>query len=267
MSLNTLPTLGFGTWRLPGRDCYDAVLDALALGYRHLDTAQMYGNEAEVGQAMRDSDVPRDQVWVTTKVTPQNLHPDGIRTSAQASLKRMGLDHVDLLLILWPVFQQAPLEELVRTMDEVRQRGDARFIGISNFNARQMARAAAVAPVLTNQVEYHPYLAQDTVRKACAETGMTLTAYCPLAQGQAVSDPVLAEIGEAHAASAAQVALAWLMGQDGVAVIPKAASHKNRVANLGALEVTLSDEDKTRVAGLARGLRLCDPPSVRPDWD
>ena len=262
-----MPPLGFGTWQLPGQACYESVLDALALGYRHIDTAQMYGNEEEVGRAVADSPVPREEIWITTKVLPQHLHADGIRNSAPESLARLGLDHVDLLLVHWPVFGKAPLEEVIRCMDEVRTRGQARNIGVSNFNSRQVARAAAVTPLFTNQVEYHPYLAQPAVLDACRTAGMKLTAYCPLAQGKAVHDPLLAEIGDAHNASAAQVCLAWLLGQDSVVAIPKAASANNRRANLGALDITLSEGDMKRISGLANSLRLCDPPSVRPEWD
>lgn len=265
--LDTIPRLGFGTWQIPGQQCRDSVFDALELGYRHIDTAQMYGNEAEVGQAIAQSSVSREELWVTTKVTPQNLHPEGIERSATESLERLGLEQVDLLLIHWPVFGRAPLEELIRCMEAVRERGQARNIGISNFNARQVARACAAGPVFTNQVEYHPYLSQSAVLQACRENGIQLTAYCPLARGRAVKDPVLAAIGERHEASAAQVALAWLLHQEGVVAIPKAASAKHRRANLGALQITLSEAEAAEIAALSKGLRLCDPPGISPDWD
>ncbi len=265
--LETMPRLGFGTWQIPGQRCVESVMDALELGYRHIDTAQMYENEAQVGQALARSAVPRDEVWITTKVSPQDLYPQGIARSAAQSLERLGLEQVDLLLIHWPVFKHASLDELIRCMDAVRESGQARHIGISNFNARQTARACAAGPVFTNQVEYHPYLSQEAVLAACRAHGITLTAYCPLARGRAVSDPSLAAIGQRHDASAAQVALAWLLHQDQVVAIPKASSALNRRANLKALDITLSETEVAEIAGFARGLRLCDPPGISPQWD
>lgn len=186
-----VPALGLGTWQLGGRECRAAVRQALDLGYRHLDTAQMYGNEAEVGAAIREAGVPRDALFVTTKVGPGSLTPAAIRRSTGESLTRLGLDHVDLLLIHWPS-REAPLGDQLAAFAALRQSGMTRFIGVSNFTVALLREAIEThhSELFCNQVEYHPYLSQRPVLAELRRHGMMLTAYSPVARGRAARDPV-----------------------------------------------------------------------------
>jgi diketogulonate reductase-like aldo/keto reductase len=262
-----MPVLGFGTWQLPGQQCVDGVLEALELGYRHIDTARIYGNEAEVGQALAQSPVPRDQVFVTTKIWWDDLHPDRIADATQGALERLDLDRVDLLLIHWPRFEQGSLEDLVAAFADVQSRGWTTHIGVSNFNSAMIHRAAAVSRIAANQVEYHPYLAQAAVLDACRAHDVALTAYSPLARGKLLQDPVLSEIGARHDRSAAQTALRWLTQQPGVSAIPKASSTRNRAANLASQTVDLSADEMATIHGLARpDGRVVSPPWAT-EWD
>jgi 2,5-diketo-D-gluconate reductase B len=260
-----VPALGLGTWMLEGEACRRAVGEALALGYRHLDTAQAYGNEAEVGRALRESAVAREEVFVTTKVWLDDLAPDRLVPSVEASLRRLGSDHVDLLLVHWPS-REVPLEDTLEALEGVRRRGWTRLVGVSNFPPSLLRRALAAAPVACDQVEYHPFLAQDALLAVCREHGALLTAYSPLARGRVLRDPVLREIAEAHGATPAQVALRWLVAHDGVAAIPKASSREHLGANLASVDLALSATERARIDGLARGQRLVSP-SFAPDWE
>ena len=262
-----MPVLGFGTWQLPGQPCVDGVLEALDLGYRHIDTARIYKNEAEVGRALAQSPVPRDQVFVTTKIWWDDLHPERIADATQAALERLDLDRVDLLLIHWPRFEQGTLEQQVAAFADVQARGWTTHIGVSNFNSGMVHRAAAVARIAVNQVEYHPYLAQTAVLDACRAHDVALTAYSPLARGQLLQDPVLSEIGARHDRSAAQVALRWLTQQAGVSAIPKASSTRNRSANLASQTFDLTAAEMATIHALARpDGRVVSPPWAT-EWD
>ena len=260
-----IPPIGLGTWQITGDACAEAVADALALGYRHLDTARAYGNEAEVGEGLARSGVPRDEVWVTTKLWRDGLGAHEVREQLEGSLGQLRTDHVDLLLIHWPN-DRFPLAETLGAMAELRDEGKVRHLGVSNFTAALVREAAALETIFTNQVEYHVYLDQAPVLAACREAGATLTAYSPVAHGKVLDDPVLAEIGEAHGATSAQVALKWLLDHPGVAAVPKAASHTKRVRNLQALEIELTDEDRERIAALPKDRRVISP-SFAPAWD
>jgi 2,5-diketo-D-gluconate reductase B len=260
-----IPKIGFGTWRLSGRDSSDGVADALAAGYRHVDTASMYGNEGEVGQGLRASSVERSEVWLTTKVWPDDLSPDRVRTSLERSLRALGTDYVDLYMIHWPN-PRVPLAATLAAMTALRDAGLTREIGVSNFTSRQFREALDLAPVLVNQVEYHPFLDQSAVLEVCRERGAELTAYRPLYRGAAMEDPVIAEIAAAHAATPAQVALAWLIGQDGVSAVPKASSPERRRENLGALELELSPDERAAIDALPKDRRAVQT-DWSPDWD
>jgi 2,5-diketo-D-gluconate reductase B len=261
-----MPTLGLGTWQMEGDTTREAVADALELGYRHIDTARMYGNEREVGAGLRDASIPRGEVWVTTKVWRDDLEPDRLRRSAEASLKDLGLDQVDLLLVHWPSPAVA-LGDTLAALHRVRQDGLTRHIGVANFPSALLREAVAQFPIYCDQVEYHPYLPQRAVLDVAHSHGMVVTAYSPLGSGGLLGDPVLGEIAAKRGCSPAQVALRWLLDQTGVAAIPKAASHENRVANLAALELTpLTYEERARVDALARGRRFVNP-SFAPQWD
>ncbi|MDP9405892.1 MAG: aldo/keto reductase [Actinomycetota bacterium] len=260
-----VPSLGLGTWQLEGEQCRRVVADAVELGYRHLDTAQAYGNEEQVGTGIRDAAVDRDQLWLTTKVWIHSLAPDDVRRTTEESLRRLGSDYVDLLLVHWPVAMDI-LDATLAAMTALRDEGKVRHVGVSNFTPSQFERAAGLAPVVCNQVEYHPFLAQDEVIAAARKHDAMVTAYSPLARGNVAADPVLTEIGQAHGKTAVQVALRWLVEQDGVSAVPKASSRAHLESNLGIFDFALSEAEHERIAGLARGERLIDPPFA-PDWD
>ncbi len=263
----SLPRLGLGTYRMQGDVCRAAVESALALGYRHIDTAEMYGNEDAVGAAIAAAGVAREDLHVTTKVWNENLAPDAIRRAFDSSLKKLGLDHVDLYLVHWPA-RDMNLPAMFDSLLRLREEGRTRAIGVANFNIALLKTVVEEikAPIACNQVEYHVMLDQGPLRKYMAAKAIPLVAYCPLAQGRAASDETLAAIGRKHGASAAQVALKWLLDQDGVAAIPKASRAESQRANLDALHVGLDDEDRQAIAGLPKDRRLVNP-GFAPAWD
>jgi 2,5-diketo-D-gluconate reductase B len=240
------------------------VSDALAAGYRHVDTAAAYGNEAEVGRALAGSGVDRSEVWLTTKVWMDDLEPDALRASAERSLRALETDRVDLLLIHWPS-PDVPLERTLEAMTELREEGAIGHPGVSNFPAGLFRRALDLAPVLTNQVEYHLFLGQDELLSICEERDAMLTAYAPLAHGKVPGDPVLEEVGRAHGKTASQVALRWLLDQDRVCTVVKASTPERRRENLDVFDFELSDEERGRIDALPKDRREFDPPWA-PDW-
>lgn len=262
-----MPKLGLGTWPMKGAECERAVAGGLELGYRHLDTAEMYGNEEAVGAGLRASGVARGEVHVTTKVWWEHLEPDTMRRACEDSLRRLGMEYVDLYLIHWPsATMDLPraLETLVRLRDE----GKARAIGVSNFPVALLKRAVEEvgAPVACDQVEYHVMLDQSAVVGYARSKDVAVTCYSPVAKNAVAEQPELRRVAEKHGASPAQVALKWLLDQDGVAAIPKAASRANQQANLDALKITLDDEDRAAIARLPKDRRLVNP-SWAPAWD
>ena len=259
-----VPVLGLGTWELRGDACVAAVESALALGYRHLDTAQGYFNEAEVGAGLRRSNVPRDEVFLTTKVRPRNYRHRDVVRSTEESLAALGVDHVDLLLMHWPN-REVPLEETLGAMRDLRDRGLVRHIGVSNFAPTLLRQACELAEVFTNQVEYHPFLSQQALLREAERLELLLTAYSPIARGRVSDDPVLQEIGAAHGKTPGQVALRWLIQQPRVLAIPKAASEANQRANIEIFDFTLSADEMARIHALDRGERLVDDMDV--DWE
>jgi 2,5-diketo-D-gluconate reductase B len=260
-----IPSLGFGTWRLSGDACSDAVADALAAGYRHIDTARMYGNEEDVGRGLRSSGVDRSEVFLVTKVWPDDLAPDRVRGSLRASLQALAVDYVDLFLIHWPN-PRVPLADTLDTMSALRDEGATREIGVSNFTAALYREALDLAPVVVNQVEYHVYLDQSALLEVCRERGVRQTAYRPLGKGDVIEDPVIRSIAAAHDATPAQVALAWLIGQEGVSAVPKASSPERRRENLGALELELTSEERAAIDALPKDRRAVET-EWSPDWD
>jgi 2,5-diketo-D-gluconate reductase B len=263
----SLPRLGLGTFRMQGDACRAAVESALALGYRHIDTAETYGNEEAIGAAIAGSGIARKDLRVTTKVWHENLAPDAIRRAFDASLKKLRLDHVDLYLVHWPS-RKMNLPEIFETLLKLRQDGRTRAIGVANFNLALLKTVVEEiqAPIACNQIEYHVMLDQTPVRRYLASKSIPLVAYCPLAQGKVASDPTLLTIGRKHGASAAQVALKWLLDQDGVAAIPKASRPESQQANLDALHIGLDDEDLKAIAALPKDKR-CVNPGFAPAWD
>ena len=263
----SLPRLGLGTFRLQGDACRVAVESALGLGYRHIDTAEMYGNEDPIGAAIAASGVARGDLHVTTKVWNENLAPDAIRRAFDASLKKLKLEQVDLYLVHWPA-KNMNLPAMFETLLKLKQEGRTRAIGVANFNIALLKTVVEEikAPIACNQIEYHAMLDQTKVARYLRDKSIPLVAYCPLAQGRAASDETLMAIGRKHNASAAQVALKWLLDQDGVAAIPKASRAESQKANLDALNVGLDDEDLKAIAGLPKDKR-CVNPGFAPAWD
>ena len=263
----SLPRLGLGTFRLQGDPCRAAVESALALGYRHIDTAEMYGNEEAVGAAIAASSIARRDLHVTTKVWHENLAPDAIRRAFDTSLNRLKLDHVDLYLVHWPS-NSMNLPAVFETLMKLKEEDRTRAIGVANFNVALLKTVVEEikAPIACNQIEYHVMLDQAKVAKYLAAKSIPLVAYCPLAQGRAATDETLIAIGRKHNASAAQVALKWLLDQDGVAAIPKASRAESQRANLDALNVKLDDQDRTTIAALPKDKRFVSP-GFAPAWD
>jgi 2,5-diketo-D-gluconate reductase B len=261
-----MPKLGLGTWPMRGAECQRAVETALAMGYRHVDTAEMYGNESDVGAAVSASGLPRDEVFVTTKVWHDKLTPPGIRAACEASLARLRLDRADLYLVHWPD-PAMDLDAVLGAMARLKEDGLARAVGVSNFPPGLLRRALATgAPIACVQVEYHAFLSQDRLLALTRPAGVALTAYSPTAKGAGEKDPVLQRIARKHGRTPTQVALAWLLEQDGVAAIPKAAGEANQRANLEAVSLRLDEEDRAAIAALPKDRRLVDPGIVR-DWE
>ena len=260
---STVPKLGFGTWEIEGRDCEEAVSDALEIGYRHVDTAQAYGNEAEVGRAIAASGIPRQELWLTTKLWRDEY--ERVRASAEESRERLQVSGVDLLLLHWPN-DAVPLDQTLMTLPELREDGLIKHFGVSNFPAGMLRDALALAPVFTDQVEFHPFLGQDALLELAVEKDFMVTAYSPLARGRVLEDDTLREIGEAHGKTAGQVALRWLLDTPNVSTIPKASSHERRVENFEVFDFELTEEERGRIDALPKDERVIDP-SFGPDWD
>jgi 2,5-diketo-D-gluconate reductase B len=262
-----IPRLGLGTYRMQGDVCRAAVESALALGYRHIDTAEMYANEEAVGAAIATAGVPRGDLHITTKVWHANLSPDAIRRAFAASLDKLKCGHVDLYMIHWPAANMdlaAALETMMRLKDE----GATRAIGVCNFPVALLKQSVEEigAPIACAQIEYHVLLDQTWLRRYAASKGLPITAYCPLAQGRLANHPEVMAIAAKHGAAPAQVALKWLLDQDGVAAIPKAQRPESQKSNLAAFKVTLDDADRAAIAALPKDMR-CVSPGFAPVWD
>ena len=266
----TLPAFGLGTFRLKGQAVIDSVRNALDVGYRAIDTAQIYGNEAEVGQALAESDVSRDDVYLTTKIWISEFQPDALIASLEASVQKLRTDRLDLTLIHWPSPDDAvPMETYLPALADAKARGLTRAIGISNFTIAQTRRAIGILgadQIATNQVEIHPYLQNRLLVPFLQEQGIHITAYMSLAYGEVIKDPVIQAIAGRHQATAAQVALAWAL-QQGFAVIPSSTKRANLASNLEAARLRLTDEDLAQIAKLDRGHRLANPEGIAPAWD
>jgi 2,5-diketo-D-gluconate reductase B len=265
-----IPAFGLGTFRLKGQVVIDSVKTGLELGYRTIDTAQIYGNEAEVGQAIAESGVARSELFVTTKIWTDNYAKDKLVPSLKESLAKLRTDHVDLTLIHWPSPGNAvPVAEFMGALAEARAQGLTKRIGVSNFNVALMKEAIAAvgaAQIATNQVELHPYLQNRKVAEFAQSQGIHITSYMTLAYGKVINDPAVEAIAKAHGATTAQVVLAWAM-QLGYAVIPSSTKRANLESNLKAQQLRLSDAEMAQIAALDRGERLTDPAGLSPAWD
>ncbi|WP_108126503.1 aldo/keto reductase [Saccharospirillum mangrovi] len=265
----TLPVPGMGTYRLTGASGRQAMLTALELGYRHLDTAVLYNNESDVGAAMAASGIDRGDLFITTKVWHTDLAPEAMRASLNASLKRLGTDYVDLLLVHWPPYGDAvPMADYLPALKALRDSGKTRHIGVSNFTRALIDQAVGVlgeGELLTNQIEVHPFMHNNAVVEHCQQHGIAVTAYVPLAIGQVMQDATLNDIAQAHQISPAQVALAWLH-QRNIVPIPASSKRDHLQANLDAMTVQLSDAEMARIGQLDRGRHLVSP-GFAPQWD
>ena len=262
-----IPAIGLGTWDLRGRTCARIVEQALRLGYRHIDTAQMYENEREVGEGMRASAVKRDQIFLTTKIWPTHFAPHDLERSAKESLVRLRLTEVDLLLLHWPS-PQIPMSETLGALARIKQQGLARHIGVSNFTVALIDEAmeSCSEPLVCDQVEYHPYLDQTKVKEACARHGMAVVAYSPVARGRIRSDEALRGIGERHHKTAAQICLRWLV-QQGVAAIPRTSKLERLSENIEIFDFELSDAEMQQIAAMGSAAGRLTDFSLAPKWD
>jgi diketogulonate reductase-like aldo/keto reductase len=266
-----IPAIGLGTSGLRGPDCVRAVGSALAAGYRHIDTAVMYGNETEVGQAIAASGLPRDEIFVTTKVLPADLGAGDLQKSARASLGRLQLDQVDLLLIHWPN-RAIPLTQSVAALCDAKRQGMARYIGVANFPVALLDDAVRLAAthgeaLAANQCEYHPRLDQTKLLAACRRHGVVFVAYSPIGKGGYESDPVVSAIARRLGKTAAQIVLRWHMQQPGVAAIPKSRSPGHQAENLAVFDFELTDADMAAMSALKRPDGRLVRPAMAPDWD
>ncbi|GAA4489115.1 aldo/keto reductase [Rhodococcus olei] len=264
---NTIPQIGFGVWQVPDDDTFTAVTSALSIGYRSIDTAAVYGNEVGTGRAIAASGVPRDELFVTTKLWNNSAQPwtrDAVFFEFDASLDRLGLDHLDLYLIHWPRPMRDDYRTIWRALTELRADGRVRSIGVSNFQPAQLRTIiddTGVAPVL-NQVELHPYFAQTELRAVHAELGIVTEAWSPLGQGRGLlDDPVLSRIALKHQRTAAQVVLRWHI-QSGTVAIPKSVTPYRIRQNLDVFGFELDAEDLTAIAALDTDTRLGPDPAT-----
>jgi len=266
----TVPAFGLGTFRLKDQVVIDSVTNGLEVGYRVIDTAQIYGNEAEVGKAIAASGIARDKLFITTKIWVDNYAADKLIPSLKESLAKLQTDHVDLTLIHWPSPEgKVPVAEFMTALLEARKQGLTRQIGVSNFTIALMKEAIAAVGaenIATNQVELHPYLQNRKVVDFAKANGIQITSYMTLAYGEVLKDPVIEAIAKRHHATPAQVTLAWAM-QLGYAVIPSSTKRANLESNLKAVDLKLSEEDLAQIAALDRGHRLTSPGSLAPKWD
>ena len=265
----SIPAIGLGTWTLRGAECTGLIEHALDVGYRHLDTAASYENEAEVGAAVRACGLARSELFVTTKVWYTDIAPGDFERSAEASLKRLGLDHVDLLLIHWPS-KTIPLEGPIRSLNGALEKGYAKNIGVSNFPTDLLTRAIDLSEhdLACNQVEYHPMLSQDKVHALCRKAGMAMVSYCPLHRGGGLfEEPAVRAAAQNHGRTPAQIVLRWHVQQEGVAAIPRTTRKERLAENFAIFDFALSEEEMRAISALrSANSRICDY-AFSPDWD
>ncbi|HXF68034.1 MAG TPA: aldo/keto reductase [Burkholderiales bacterium] len=263
-----LPAIGFGTSQLG--DCAGIVATALGLGYRLIDTAWKYGTEKGVGEGIKASGVPRAEIFLVTKVSHEYLKAAAFARSVEESLERLQTDYVDLLLVHWPAIDGTPLAETMGALARAKREGKARHIGVANFNIAMTREAMRLCPepLCVLQAEYHPYLEQSKVLAFCREAGLAFMAYCPLARGRLLHDPVLAEIARARGRTLAQIALRWLIQQGNIVPIPRSANPRHMAESLRVFDFELSEEEMRRIHALARpDGRIANPAGRAPAWD
>jgi len=262
-----IPAIGFGTSSLG--NCGEIIAHALKAGYRHIDTAWKYGTERGVGEGMRASGVPRSEIFLTTKVTHEYLRADDFARSVDESLKNLGVDYVDLLLVHWPN-PEIPLSEPMPALAKAKRQGLTRHIGVANFTIALLDEAIRLCPepLVNLQAEYHPHLDQTKLLEACRRRGLIFTAYCPLGRGRLLRDPVLADIAARKGRPLAQIALRWLVQQGNIIPIPRSSNPKRMAENLAIFDFALTDEEMKRISALKRpDGRIADPAGRAPAWD
>ncbi len=250
-----IPKIGLGTYKLTGTEGQKAIENALKAGYRHIDTAKMYGNESEVGKAIINSGISREEIFVTTKIWPSDF--GNLISKTEDSLQQLQTEYIDLLLLHWPADEKSN-QTGAELLNEALQKGYAKNVGVSNFNVPQLEKARSIAPIICNQVEYHPYLSQDSMLAYLRKNDMFLTAYRPLAQGKITDDKVLTELAAKHNKTVGQIVLRWLIQQEDVAMIPKSASVERQKENLQVFDFELSAEEMQRIFDLERNERLTE---------
>ena len=263
-----IPVIGFGTSQLG--NCGEIVATALKLGYRHIDTAWKYGTEKGVGEGMKASGVPRQDIFLVTKVSHEYLRAADFAKSVEESLERLQTDYVDLLFVHWPAIDGTPLAETMGALAKAKREGKARHVGVANFNIAltQEAMRLCPEPLAVLQAEYHPYLDQSKVLAFCRRTGLIFMAYCPLGRGRVFNDPVLGEIARNRGKSLAQVALRWLIQQGNIAPIPRSANPQHMAESLDVFNFTLTDDEMKRIHALKRpDGRIANPKGRAPAWD
>ncbi|WP_201582031.1 aldo/keto reductase [Psychrobacter glacincola] len=266
-----IPVLGLGTWQSTGQDCVDVVSQALKMGYEHIDTAQAYGNEKEVGQGIKQSGVSRDKFFLTTKIFPDDMkfEPEKLIAAAKRSLADLDTDYVDLLLLHWPD-DRVPLSETIPALCELQKQGLTRHIGVSNFNIANIIEAEKYAdvPIVVNQVEFHPFIKQKTLQTFLNNHHILLEAYSPLARGDVFDNEIIKEIADKHNVTPAQISLAWILADKHRIAIPKTSNPDHLQGNLDAIKVQLSADDIEKISSLARADgRKIKHPDYSPEWD
>lgn len=268
--MSNIPAFGLGTFRLQGQVVIDSVRNGLEVGYRAIDTAQIYGNEAEVGEAIAASGVRREDLFLTTKIWVDNYAPEKLVASLEESLRKLRTDYVDLTLIHWPAPESGvSVQAFMTALADAKVKGLTRRIGISNFNIALTKEAIAVVgkdAIATNQIELSPYLQNRKLVEFLNGEGIHVTSYMTLAYGKVLGDPVIGAIAQRHDATPAQVALAWAL-QLGYSVIPSSTKRENLASNLLAQTLRLTDEDMAQIAALERNGREVDPAGLAPKWD
>lgn len=265
-----IPSLGFGTYRMSAAEVAQTLPAALQLGFRHVDAAQIYGNEDAVGDALRSSGVARDDIFLTTKVWVTNFAPDRFEVSVIDSLRQLGTDHVDLLLLHWPQGSDVPRATQLELLNAMKEKGLTRHIGVSNYNTALMREATELStgPLVNNQIEYHPWLDQSAVIAQAKALGMSVTGYFAMANGRTPTDPLLEDIGAKYGKSAAQVVLRWMTQQDGVAALSKTARPERLKENFDIFDFLLADEDMAAIGAMAAPFgRIVLEPELAPAWD
>ncbi|MFD2239031.1 aldo/keto reductase [Aureimonas populi] len=264
-----IPAIGLGTFRLEGDTCTNMVREAIEIGYRHIDTARMYGNEKEVGQGIRDAGVPRDELFVTTKIWWSDIGRANLIPTAGKALIDLGLEQVDLLLIHWPN-PDIPLEESLEALNEAKTKGLTKHIGVANFTSSLMDSAARISPepLVCNQVEYHPALSQEAILHSCRKNDMALIAYSPIGQGgELLQNAEIVRIAEAHGKTPAQIVLRWEIEQDGVGAIPRTTNPARLSENIDVFDFELTPADRDLLTRMTRLRRRLVNPAFAPNWD